>query len=93
MRYVLTIVAAAAFSLTAVPSYANRASADTCAAKLSPEAKQIYAASIGSVAPGGADMKEVVRSKTRALVIGGKISRSAARPAAEAAGVCLKQAM
>jgi hypothetical protein len=92
MRYVLTIVAAAAFSLTAVPSYANRASADACAAKLSPEAKQIYAASIGSVAP-GADMKEVVRSKTRALVIGGKISRSAARPAAEAAGVCLKQAM
>jgi hypothetical protein len=92
MRYVLTIVAAAAFSLTAVPSYANRASADVCAAKLSPEAKQIYAASIGSVAP-GADMKEVVRSKTRALVIGGKISRSAARPAAEAAGVCLKQAM
>jgi hypothetical protein len=92
MRYVLTIVAAVAFSLTAVPSYANRASADACAAKLSPEAKQIYAASIGSVAP-GADMKEVVRSKTRALVIGGKISRSAARPAAEAAGVCLKQAM
>jgi hypothetical protein len=92
MRYVLTIVAAAAFSLTAVPSYANRASADACAAKLSPEAKQIYAASIGSVAP-GADMKEIVRSKTRALVIGGKISRSAARPAAEAAGVCLKQAM
>jgi hypothetical protein len=92
MRYVLTIVAAAAFSLTAVPSYANRASADACAAKLSPEAKQIYAASIGSVAP-GADMQEVVRSKTRALVIGGKISRSAARPAAEAAGVCLKQAM
>jgi hypothetical protein len=92
MRYVLMIAAAAAFSLTAVPSYANRASADACAAKLSPEAKQIYAASIGSVAP-GADMKEVVRSKTRALVIGGKISRSAARPAAEAAGVCLKQAM
>jgi hypothetical protein len=92
MRYVLMIAAAVAFSLTAVPSYANRASADACAAKLSPEAKQIYAASIGSVAP-GADMKEVVRSKTRALVIGGKISRSAARPAAEAAGVCLKQAM
>jgi hypothetical protein len=91
MRYVL-IVAAAAFSLTSVPSYASRASADACAAKLSPEAKQIYAASIGSVGS-GANMKEVVRSKTRALVIGGKLSRGAARPAAEAAGACLKQAM
>lgn len=92
MRFIPMIAAAAVLSLTAVPSFANRASADACAAKLPPEAKQIYAASIGSVAP-GADMKEVVRSKTRALVIGGKISRSAARPAAEAAGACLKQAM
>lgn len=92
MRYVLMIATAAALSLTAEPTYASRASADACAAKLSPEAKQIYAASIGSVAP-GADMKEVVRSKTRALVIGGKIGRGAARPAAEAAGTCLKQAM
>ena len=91
MRYTF-LVLTAALSFSTTPSFANRASADACAAKLSPDAKQIYAASIGSAAP-GVDMKEVVRSKTRALVIGGKLSRDAARPAAEAAGVCLKQAM
>ncbi|HVT56567.1 MAG TPA: hypothetical protein VHD34_11055 [Xanthobacteraceae bacterium] len=92
MRYVLMLATIAALSLMAAPSFASRASADACAAKLSPEGKQIYAASIGSVGS-GANMKDVVRSKTRALVIGGKISRGAARPAAEAAGACLKQAM
>lgn len=92
MRLALFILTAVALSLSTAPSFANRASADACAAKLSPDAKQIYAASIGSAAP-GADMKEVVRSKTRALVIGGKLSRDKARPAAEAAGTCLKQAM
>jgi hypothetical protein len=92
MRYSVLILTAAALSVSAAPSFANRASADACAAKLPPEAKQIYAASISSVAP-GVDMKEVVRSKTRALVMGGKLSRDQARPAAEAAGACLKQAM
>jgi hypothetical protein len=38
-------------------------------------------------------MQELVRSKTRSLVIGGKVSRSNARPMAEAAGTCLKQAL
>ena len=92
MRRAVLILSFAVLSLFTEPSLASKASADACAAKLSPDAKQIYAASIGSVAP-GIDMKEVVRSKTRALVIGGKLSRDAARPAAEAAGACLKQAM
>ena len=92
MRRTTLVFAVSAFALSTTPSFANRASADACAAKLPPDARQIYAASIGSVAP-GVDMKEVVRSKTRALVIGGKLSRDAARPAAEAAGACLKQAM
>jgi hypothetical protein len=91
MRHTFLVLTAATLSFSTAPSFADRASADACAAKLSPDAKQIYAASIGSVAP-GVDMKEVVRAKTRALVIGGKLSRDAARPAAEAAGVCLKQA-
>ena len=92
MRRLVLALSFAVFPFFAAPSLASKASADACAAKLSPDAKQIYAASIGSVAP-GIDMKEVVRSKTRALVIGGKLSRDAARPAAEAAGACLKQAM
>lgn len=92
MRYVLIVLSAAALSLSPASSFAGKASADACAAKLSPEAKQIYAASIGSVAP-GVDLREVVRGKTRSLVIGGKLTRDQARPAAEAAGVCLKQAL
>jgi hypothetical protein len=92
MRCKFLLLTAAALSLSVSPSFASKTSADTCAAKLSPQAKQIYTASIGSVAP-GVDMKEVVRSKTRAMVMGGKLSRDQARPAAEAAGACLKQAM
>lgn len=92
MRCTFLLLTAAALSLSVSPSFASKASADACAAKLSPPAKQIYAASVGSVAP-GVDMKEVVRSKTRAMVMGGKLSRGQARPAAEAAGTCLKQAM
>jgi hypothetical protein len=78
--------------LLAAPAVANRSAADACAAKLPADAKLIYGAAIGSVAP-GIDLREMVRSKTRALVIGGKLSRGQARPAAEAAGVCLKQAL
>jgi hypothetical protein len=92
MRYTFIILGAAALSFSAAPSFASKASADACAAKLSPEAKQVYAASIGSVAP-GVDMRELVRGKTRSLVIGGKLTRDQARPAAEAAGACLKQAL
>jgi len=85
-------IVAAALPLTTVPSLANRAAADSCAAKLSAESKLIYAASIGSVGP-GADLKEVVRSKTRSLVMQGKIARGGAQSAAQAAGACLVQAM
>lgn len=92
MRYAWVILSAAALSLGVTPSFASKVTADACAAKLSPEAKQVYTASIGSVAP-GADMREIVRGKTRSLVIGGKLTRDQARPAAEAAGVCLKQAL
>jgi hypothetical protein len=92
MRYTWMIASAAVLSLGAAPSFANKASADACAAKLSPEAKQIYTASIGSIAP-GVDMREVVRGKARSLVMGGQLTRDQARPAAEAAGACLKQAL
>jgi hypothetical protein len=88
----LILTVAAAASLSAVPAYADRAAADACAAKLPADAKLVYAETIGSTKK-GIDMQEMVRSKTRGLVMGGKLSRSAARPAAEAAGTCLKQAL
>ena len=89
---VLMAAAVVATTLLAAPAAANRAAADACAAKLPADAKLVYAAAIGSVAA-GIDLRDMVRSKTRALVIGGKLSRGQARPAAEAAGACLKQAL
>lgn len=74
------------------PSLANRAAADACAAKLPAQGKLIYAATIPAVAP-GIDLKDIVRAKTRALVMDGKIDRGQAQAAAQAAGACLMQAM
>ncbi len=92
-RTSLLFIAAAASALlfSAVPSFADRAAADKCAAGLSADSKLIYAAAIGSVAP-GVDLKDVVTSKTRSLVFAGKLGRGGARTAAEAAGTCLVKA-
>jgi hypothetical protein len=91
MRTLLPALVIATVSLSAVPASANRAAADACAAKLPANAKLIYAAAIGGVTP-SAKLEDLIRSKTRSLVMNGKISRGDARPAAEAAGACLKQA-
>lgn len=88
--FALAAVAVMSFAFT-VPSLADRKAADACAAKLSPDAKSVYAATIGSVKP-GVDLTAAITEKTRGLVMSGKLSRGAARPAAEAAGTCLKRA-
>ncbi|HVZ53886.1 MAG TPA: hypothetical protein VG986_18100 [Pseudolabrys sp.] len=95
MRNTSLLLAAGTFavvSLSAVPCFADRAAADKCAAGLSAESKLIYADSIGSVAP-GVNLRDIVRSKTRSLVFAGKVGRSGAQAAAEAAGTCLVKAM
>lgn len=95
MRHKSVLLAAgivAVLSLSAVPSFADRAAADKCATGLSAESKLIYADSIGSVAP-GIDLKDLVTSKTRSLVFAGKVGRGEARAAARAAGACLLKAM
>lgn len=76
---------------SAGPSLADRKAADSCAAKLSPEAKLIYAETIGAVKP-GVDLTATITAKARGLVMSGKLTRANARPAAEAAGACLKHA-
>ena len=95
MRHPLPLFAAvvtAAVTLSAVPSFADRAGADKCAAGLPANSKLIYAASITGVKT-GIDLKDLVRSKTRSLVMEGKVVRAEAQGAAEAAGSCLKQAL
>ena len=52
----------------------------------------IFNTALPQVAP-GADLKGVVTDATKSLVKSGQISRGDARPAAMAAGECLKLAM
>ena len=75
--------------LTTGTAWADAKQAQSCAASLSSESKTIYDASSADVSAGG-DIKSVLESKTRSLVIDGKVARSNARPSAEAAGACLK---
>jgi hypothetical protein len=88
----LVALSAAILMLSAAASLASRAAADACATRLAPDAKLVYGAVISSVAP-GTDLVELVRSKTRGLVMAGKLDRAQAQPAAQAAGACLKQAL
>ena len=71
-------------------AFADKKAADACAAGLSPDAQQIYAAA----APGfvaAADKQAEVKGKVQELVLGGKIDRGSARANAMSAGGCLKK--
>jgi hypothetical protein len=85
---------AAALGLLALipltPALANQEAAAACAAKLQPEARTIYQATAPQVTA-GTNLKVLLKSTTRSLVLGGKIARADARPSAFAAYPCLKQ--
>lgn len=74
--------------LSGGPALADKASADRCAAKLTPEAKAIYASSAPLLVP-GADGRAVVTEQTRNLVLSGKIAHTKATESAQAAASCL----
>ncbi|QRG09779.1 hypothetical protein EZH22_21480 [Xanthobacter dioxanivorans] len=74
--------------LAAVPALADKAAAERCAAKLPPEAKAIYVASVPLLVP-GADGRAVVTDQTRTLVLSGKINHMKASESAQAAANCL----
>lgn len=80
----------AAALLVALPgaALADLAAANTCAASLNANAKMIYDATRPQI-KAGVKISDEVRSATRPLVMGGKMSRADAQPAAEAAGKCL----
>ena len=75
--------------LASSAAWADAKQAQSCAGGLSGEPKTIYEASAADVNAGG-DVKSVLESKTRSLVMDGKVARSSARASAEAAGQCLK---
>jgi hypothetical protein len=77
------------FGLFPAAAYADQQAADACAARLPKSSAAIYSASAAQISP-GANLRDIVTHVTRSLVMSGDLSRSEARPAAEAAGSCLK---
>jgi len=89
MRFVFAL---GLLAVTAVPAFAGQAEAQSCAAGLDANSQLIFNTALPQVAP-GADLKGVVTAVTKSLVKGGQIARGDAKPAAMAAGECLKLAM
>lgn len=65
---------------------------DACAAKLTPDGKAIYAATVAAK-PTTETLRSTIEKEARSLVMGGKVSRGQARENAEAAGECVKVAL
>lgn len=86
------LTAVCLLALSAAPAFAGQAEAQSCAAGLDANGQMIFNAALPQVNP-SADLKGVVTSTTKSLVMSGQLSRSVARPAAMAAGECLKLAM
>jgi hypothetical protein len=90
MTYRVPAVAAAALLAMVTAAHADRAAADRCAAALPAASKALYNASLAEVL-GGETPKDALTGNARTMVMNGSLSRSAARPAAEAAAPCLQQ--
>ena len=85
----LKMLAVAALVLLPVSGHADQASASACAGNLSKDGRMLYDKAAPSVTP-SSDIREVLRSVARPLVMNGTLSRDAALAAAEPAGECLK---
>jgi hypothetical protein len=83
--HVLTVLA---LTVAPVSAFAAAPEADACAGSLSAHGKMIYDAAKPRIKP-GVKIADEIRSAARPLVMGGKLSKSEAQPAAEAAGKCL----
>ena len=73
----------------AVVARADGAAGDACAAKLTPDGKAIYAATV-TAKPTMETLRDVVEKEARSLAMGGKIARASARDNATSAGECVK---
>ena len=88
--YRFPIAAGLVLLATSSAALADRAAADRCAASLQPAGKALYDASLSEVL-GGESVRDALTGNARSMVMGGQLSRSDARPAAEAAAPCLQQ--
>ena len=71
------------------PAATENVSGESCAAKLSPDASSIYRVAAPDMHH-DTDLPSLLREKVMSMVVSGQLQRSAARPAAEQAAVCLQ---
>ena len=79
-------------AISAAPAFAGTAEATSCASGLDANGQAIFNTALPQVNP-SADLKAIVTAVTKSLVSSGQVPMSSARPAAMAAGKCLKLAM
>jgi hypothetical protein len=70
-------------------AHADAAAGDACAANLTADGKQIYAAVVAAN-PTLQNLRETVEEQARGLVFAGKIARAEGRDNAVAAGECVR---
>jgi hypothetical protein len=87
----MAMIAVAAIGC-AVAARADGPAGDACAAKLTPDAKAIYAATLAAK-PTTDTLRSTVEKEARSLAMGGKIARASARDNAVDAGECVKAAI
>jgi hypothetical protein len=84
----MTTIAVALVSLATL-AHADAAAGDACAANLTADGKQIYAAVVAAD-PTLQNLRETIEEQARGLVFAGKITRSTGRENATAAGECVR---
>jgi predicted nicotinamide N-methyase len=85
----LWIVIACAGLGLAAPAEADQAAAQACAKGLPPEAMTIYQDSAPYVSA-GTDMRSLLKTRVKALILAGSVQRAMAHGSAVAACGCLK---
>ena len=83
-----TMIAAVLVSV-ATMARADAAAGDACAANLTADGKQIYAAVVAAN-PTLQNLRETIEEQARSLVFAGKVARSTGRENATAAGECVR---
>ena len=84
-----TTMIAVALAGVATMAWADAAAGDACAANLTADGKQIYAAVVAAN-PTLQNLRDTVEHQARELVFAGKIARAEGRDNAVAAGECVR---
>lgn len=85
----LALALSAFVAFASAEARADTAAMTACAAKLTPDAKVIFDKTLPQVTP-ASNLRDLLSSSTRSLVMSGTVKRASARQSATAAGHCLQ---